>query len=153
MTQLHQHHKNSHNTVLATNHNSHSLASQNATSLDSSLHHQLAGRFSVAVVSAATRSCSNKKGRGKKTTTFYCKQCDIPMCIVPCFELHHTKVDPIRYYTGYYKHITQLSFCCYLHIPITLIISCLLTLCIITISHKPTPHLCQRSIVQINKVL
>ena len=41
--------------------------------------------------------CSNKKGRGKKTTTFYCKQCDMPMCIVPCFELHHTKVDPTRY--------------------------------------------------------
>ena len=41
--------------------------------------------------------CSNKKGRGKKTTTFYSKQCDMPMCIVPCFEIHHTKVDPTRY--------------------------------------------------------
>lgn len=41
--------------------------------------------------------CSNKKGRGKKTTTFFCKQCNMPMCIVPCFELHHTKVDPTRY--------------------------------------------------------
>ena len=41
--------------------------------------------------------CSNKKGRGRKTTTFKCKQCNIPMCIVPCFELHHTKVDPQRY--------------------------------------------------------
>ena len=41
--------------------------------------------------------CNNKKGRGKKTTTFYCEQCDMPMCIVPCFELHHTKVDPTRY--------------------------------------------------------
>ena len=41
--------------------------------------------------------CSNKKGRGKKTTIFYCKECDIPMCIIPCFELHHTKIDPSRY--------------------------------------------------------
>ena len=41
--------------------------------------------------------CSKKKGRGRKTTTFTCKQCDLPMCIVPCFELHHTKVDPQRY--------------------------------------------------------
>lgn len=41
--------------------------------------------------------CSNKRGRGKKTTTFRCKQCILPMCIVPCFELYHTKVDPVRY--------------------------------------------------------
>lgn len=41
--------------------------------------------------------CSHRKGRGRKTTTFCCKQCDIPMCVVPCFELYHTKVDPQRY--------------------------------------------------------
>ena len=41
--------------------------------------------------------CSNKKGRGKKTSTYQCKQCKLPMCIVPCFELYHTKVDPIRH--------------------------------------------------------
>ena len=41
--------------------------------------------------------CSNRKGRGIKTTAFCCKQCDIPMCVVPCFELYHTKVDPQRY--------------------------------------------------------
>ena len=41
--------------------------------------------------------CSNKKGRGRKTTCYMCKQCNSPMCIVPCFELHHTKVDPQRY--------------------------------------------------------
>ena len=39
--------------------------------------------------------CSNKKGRGKKTTTFYCKQ--VILYIIPCFELHHTKIDPTRY--------------------------------------------------------
>ena len=41
--------------------------------------------------------CSNKKERGRKTTTFKCKQCDLPMCVVPCFELYYTKVDPQRY--------------------------------------------------------
>ena len=41
--------------------------------------------------------CSRKKGRGRKTTTYKCKECDLPMCVVPCFELYHTKVDPERY--------------------------------------------------------
>ena len=41
--------------------------------------------------------CSKKKGRGRKTTTYMCKQCNLPMCITPCFELHHTKVNPQRY--------------------------------------------------------
>ena len=41
--------------------------------------------------------CSGKKGRGRKTTTYMCKQCHLPMCVVPCFELYHTKVDPERY--------------------------------------------------------
>ena len=38
--------------------------------------------------------CSKKKGRGRKTTTYICKQCQLPMCITSCFELYHTKVDP-----------------------------------------------------------
>ena len=41
--------------------------------------------------------CSCKKGRGRKTTTYICKQCSLPMFIVPCFQLHHTKLDPTRY--------------------------------------------------------
>ena len=41
--------------------------------------------------------CSNKRGRGKKTTTYQCKQCKLPMCVIPCFELYHTKVDPVRH--------------------------------------------------------
>ena len=41
--------------------------------------------------------CSKRKGAGRKTTTYKCKQCDLPMCIVPCFELWHTKSDPHRY--------------------------------------------------------
>ena len=41
--------------------------------------------------------CSKRKGRGRKTTTFCCKQCNPPMCVVPCFELYHTKADPQRY--------------------------------------------------------
>ena len=41
--------------------------------------------------------CSKKKGRKRKTTTYKCRECDLPMCIVPCFELHHTKRDPQKY--------------------------------------------------------
>ena len=41
--------------------------------------------------------CSKRKDRGRKTTTFCCKQCQLPMCVVPCFELYHTKVDPQHY--------------------------------------------------------
>ena len=41
--------------------------------------------------------CSQRKGRGRKTTVYKCKQCDLPMCVVPCFELYHTKKDPARH--------------------------------------------------------
>ena len=41
--------------------------------------------------------CSRKKGRGRKTTTYKCRQGDLAMCIVSCFELHYTKRDPQRY--------------------------------------------------------
>ena len=38
--------------------------------------------------------CSNKKGRRKVTSIYQCKICKLCMCITPCFELYHTKVDP-----------------------------------------------------------
>ena len=41
--------------------------------------------------------CSGRRGRGRKTTTYKCRECDQPMCIVPCFELFHTKQDPRRH--------------------------------------------------------
>ena len=41
--------------------------------------------------------CSKRRGRGRKTTTYKCKECNLPMCVVPCFELWHTKRDPQRY--------------------------------------------------------
>ena len=41
--------------------------------------------------------CSGKRENGRKSTTFKCKQCDLPMCMVPCFELYHTKTHPERY--------------------------------------------------------
>ena len=41
--------------------------------------------------------CSRKKGRGRVSTTYKCKQCHLPMCVVPCFELYHTKNNPERY--------------------------------------------------------
>ena len=41
--------------------------------------------------------CSWRQGRGRNTTTYKCRECDLPMCVVPCFELHHTKRDPQRH--------------------------------------------------------
>ena len=38
--------------------------------------------------------CSKRRGRGRK-----CRECNLPMCVVPCFELYHTKTDPQRYLT------------------------------------------------------
>lgn len=37
--------------------------------------------------------CSGKRGRRRKTTTYCCKQCGVGLCVTPCFELYHTKVD------------------------------------------------------------
>ena len=33
----------------------------------------------------------------KKTTTYLCKDCCVPLCITPCFELYHTHRHPQRY--------------------------------------------------------
>ena len=41
--------------------------------------------------------CTYKKGRGRVRTTFRCKQCQVALCVVPCFELYHTKTDPTRH--------------------------------------------------------
>ena len=41
--------------------------------------------------------CSGKKGRGRRTTTYCCKECGVGLCVVPCFQLYHTKSDPQRY--------------------------------------------------------
>ena len=41
--------------------------------------------------------CSKRKGKGRKTTTYQCRECNLPMCVVPCFELYHTKKEPQRY--------------------------------------------------------
>ena len=37
--------------------------------------------------------CSRKKGKGRRATSYKCKQCDL----VPCFELYHTKSNPECY--------------------------------------------------------
>ena len=33
----------------------------------------------------------------RKTTSFYCEDCDIPLCVTPCFEIFHSIQD---YKTG-----------------------------------------------------
>ena len=41
--------------------------------------------------------CSFKRGRKKRTTVYQCTKCGIGCCVVLCFELFHTKTDPLRY--------------------------------------------------------
>ena len=41
--------------------------------------------------------CSYKKGNKRKTTTYYCKDCHVSLCITPCFELYHTRKHPQHY--------------------------------------------------------
>ena len=41
--------------------------------------------------------CSHKKQNSRKTTIYHCKQCKVALCVLPCFELYHTYVDPTRY--------------------------------------------------------
>ena len=48
---------------------------------------------------SSQRVCGQKRGRCMKTTSYFCKQCGVGLCVVPCFELFHTKVDPVRYLT------------------------------------------------------
>ena len=45
--------------------------------------------------------CSFKKGRKRRTTVYQCSKCGIGCCVVPCFELFHTKTDPLRYLPKY----------------------------------------------------
>ena len=54
--------------------------------------------------------CSIKK---RKTTTYKCKQCDLPLCSIPCFELYHTKADPACY-------IISLTHVCNYYLILTL---------------------------------
>ena len=37
--------------------------------------------------------CSERKSRNRHQTSYYCKQCNIPSCVVPCFKLYHTLWD------------------------------------------------------------
>ena len=41
--------------------------------------------------------CSKRKGRGKVTTTYRCKQCVKALCVVPRFELYQTCAEPTRH--------------------------------------------------------
>ena len=64
---------------------------------------RLTGRHFPAKVGSGRQSqpdcivCSRKKGNGRKSSTYKCKQCDLPMCVVPYFELYHTKSNPEHY--------------------------------------------------------
>ena len=49
------------------------------------------------IVQSQCRVCCWRKGRKRVTTTYRCKQCEVPLCVVPCFELYHTHTNPVRY--------------------------------------------------------
>ena len=34
-----------------------------------------------------------RKGYSRKQTSYMCQQCDIPICITPCFQVYHTVTD------------------------------------------------------------
>lgn len=39
------------------------------------------------------RACSDRQTGRRVQTRFFCKQCGVPLCIVPCFERYHTLKD------------------------------------------------------------
>ena len=39
------------------------------------------------------RACSDRQAGRRVQTRFFCKQCAVPLCIVPCFERYHTLKD------------------------------------------------------------
>ena len=51
--------------------------------------------------------CSKRKTFGQKTTTYKCKQCDLPLCVVPCFDLYHMYKDQND---TYYFNIITMSY-------------------------------------------
>ncbi len=64
--------------------------------------------------------CSNKRGRGKRTTTYP----DVSSVIyLPCFELYHTKADPVRhleqlyFYTNFFCHHVIMFVCTITPLP------------------------------------
>ena len=40
-----------------------------------------------------TRRCvvCKEKGKPRKETTYFCRECDAPLCAAPCFGEYHTK--------------------------------------------------------------
>lgn len=44
-----------------------------------------------------------KKRRAGRESTYRCKSCLVALCVVPCFELYHTKSDPILAYKRWKK--------------------------------------------------
>lgn len=57
---------------------------------------RLTGRHFLALHDKAhpdCKVCSARKDGKRKQTKYYCKQCNVSMCPVPCFERYHTLVN------------------------------------------------------------
>lgn len=44
------------------------------------------------------RSGEKRPSRCGHMTSYKCKQCNVPLCIIPCFEIYHTKQEHILAY-------------------------------------------------------
>ena len=47
----------------------------------------------VRCVSSSKRCALCSANKIRKDTRYYCKDCDVGLCVVPCFEYYHTKTD------------------------------------------------------------
>ena len=74
-----------------------SLTSSNSnTTISDSNPSRLIERHFLALREKGTRDCmvcSDRQIKKRKQTKYYCKQCQVSMCPVPCFERYHTLVN------------------------------------------------------------
>ena len=65
--------------------------------------------------------CSHQKDSKKirKETHYCCADCDVPLCVVPCFEIYHTRKNfrlymyntSHLYFVSYYTYLQYYAFC------------------------------------------
>ena len=68
--------------------------------------------------------CSDRRNKKRVQTSYYCKKCQVPLCVLPCFERYHTslnykawtkaRIELIHFKTLFFHFIVQIS-CHLLH--------------------------------------
>lgn len=51
------------------------------------------GKYEDKKCKADCEVCSDRKSGNWHRTSYYCKQCYMPLCVVPCFELYHAVME------------------------------------------------------------